>query len=90
MNTSSYTGSLNWATSSLHQNQVEITKNTVQPRKIPTVLETYKNLGTLAEETYLSKHPLFKKTYQEECSTKLLQEMRSETTTPDWGYKDLP
>ena len=56
----------------------------------PTVLETYKNLGTLAEKTYFSTHTLFKKPYQEECTTKLLQEMKSETTTPDWGCRNLP
>ena len=39
MNTSSYTSSLNWATSSLHQNQVEITKTQYNQVQFPLFLK---------------------------------------------------
>jgi len=45
---------------------------------------------TLNPKTLFQHTQLFKKSYQEEFTTTLLQEMKYETNTPDRGCKNMP
>jgi len=68
---------------------VKFTKSQFKQPQTPLFLNPTRTLIHLLKNP-ISAYTLFKKPYQEEFTTTLLQEMKCETNTPDRGCRNLP